>query len=68
MYTDGDNTFVIRMTGFFSNKLKSSETDMAIVRGVIAENEGKSAAEINLVVEDISAKENNQASLEDLFK
>ena len=63
VYTDGDNTFVIRMTGFFSNKLKSSETDMAIVRGVIAENEGKNAAEINLVVEDISAKENNQASL-----
>ena len=68
VYTDGANTFVIRMNGFFSDKLRSSETDMAIVRGVIAENERKTVAEINLVVEDISAKEKNQTDLEDLFK
>ena len=68
VYTDGANTFVIRMTGFFSNKLKSSDTDMAIVRGVIAENEGKSPAEINLVVEGIPEKGKTQENLEDLFK
>ena len=69
VYTDGAGTYIFRMTGFFSQKLKSSETDLAIVRGVIAENEGKSPAEINIVIEDISAKANTQTSdIEDLFK
>ena len=69
VYTDGAGTFVIRMGGFFSQKLRSSETDIAIVRGVIAENEGKSPAEIKIVIEDITAKTNNSNSdIEELFK
>ena len=68
VYTDGRCNFVIRMNGFFSEKLKSSETDMAIVRGVIAENEGKSAAEIGLIIESNEKKTSSQRDIEDLFK
>ena len=39
------------MSDFFSKKLSSSETDLAIVRGVIAEYEGKNTAEVKVVVE-----------------
>lgn len=56
VYTDGSDTYVIRMSGFFLNKLKGSETDMAIVRGVIAEQEGKTPQQISLVLEDKDAK------------
>ena len=68
-YTDGRGNFVLKMGDFFAKKLLSSDTDMAIVRGVIAENEGKSTAEINLSVE--GAKKNtssNADDIENLFK
>ena len=68
VYTDGNGKFVIRMSGFFCDKLKSSETDLAIIKGVIAENEGKNAADITLLVEN---KENAAAAssdIEDIFK
>ena len=68
-YTDGRGTFVLRMGDFFAKKLLSSDTDMAIVRGVIAENEGKTPAEINLVVETLKKQVNSaQDELDSLFK
>ncbi len=68
-FTDSRGTFVLRMTDFFAKKLLSSETDMAIVRGVIAENEGKTPVEINLVVETVNKQSGNaQDELENLFK
>jgi hypothetical protein len=69
VYTDGANKFVIKMSGFFCDKLKSSDTDLAIIRGVIAENEGKNTAEIDLVIENKDNTSNNNSSdLEDMFK
>jgi DNA polymerase-3 subunit gamma/tau len=69
VYTDGANKFVIKMSGFFCDKLKSSDTDLAIIRGVIAENEGKNVAEIDLVIENKDNTSNNNSSdLEDMFK
>ena len=68
VYTDGANKFVIKMSGFFCDKLKSNDTDLAIIRGVIAENEGKSAAEIDLVIENKDNVSNTSSDFEDMFK
>ena len=67
VYTDGYGKFVIRMSGFFCEKLKSNDTDLSIVRGVIAENEGKSAAEIELVIENKDSAVNQSSDLENIF-
>ena len=69
VYTNGDGTFVIKMSGFFSEKLKSDATDLAIVRGVIAEQEGKLPDEIKLVFDSNEKKENIISNeIEDLFR
>jgi hypothetical protein len=69
VYTDGSNNYVIRMSGFFLNKLKSSETDLAIVRGVIAEQEGKTPAQISLALEDKDTKSaSTDSDIESLFR
>ncbi len=69
VYTDGRGKFVIRMTRFFCQKLKSSETDIAIVKGVLAENEGIASSDITLVLENIEdVKNNGTTDIEDLFK
>ena len=68
VYTDGDSSYVIRMNGFFLEKLKSSATDMAIVRGIIAEHEGKSPEQIFLAVENKDSKaDDNGSDIEKLF-
>ena len=67
-YTDGRGNYVLRMGDFFAKKLSSSDTDMAIIRGVIAENEGKNAAEIVVTVEGASKTVDSKNELEDLFK
>ena len=51
-YRLGNNTFVIQMSAFFANRIKSSAPDMAILKGVIAEKEGLSANEITVTVEE----------------
>ena len=69
VYTDGGGKFVIRMSTFFGEKLKREETDLAIVRGVIAEQEGKMPNQISLVIEaNDKPSGGNNDSLEDLFK
>ena len=68
VYTDGIGHFVIRMSPFFSEKLKSSETDIAIVKGVIAENEGKNVSEITVSVESNVKSSGSFTDLEDMFK
>ena len=69
VYTDGSGRFVIRMSGFFADKLKGDATDMAIVRGVIAEQEGTSPDKISVVIENNVAQSSESGdTLEDLFK
>ena len=69
VYTDGSGMFVLKMSGFFGKKLQSDPTDLAIVKGVIAEQEGISRDQINIVIED---KDKQAApvgeSIEDLFR
>ena len=70
VYTDGQGAYYLRMSDFFSKKLSSNETDLAIVRGIIAEYEGKNSAEIKLVIES-NVKQSDVAAdddLEALFK
>lgn len=69
VYTDGSGKFVFRMKEFFCDKLRSSNNDLAIVKGVIAEYEGRSPADITLIIESTDNAANNQSdNLEDLFK
>ena len=68
VYTDGNTRFVVKMNHFFAEKLRSDSNDMAILRGVLAEHEGKAPAEINLVIEDNDRTEKkSHQSIEELF-
>ena len=50
VYRRGHTTFIIKLNDFFAKKLSSSETDMTIVRSVIAERERKSPFEIKIKI------------------
>ena len=49
-YKSEDGSFTIKLGGFFASKLASSQTDVAIIKGIIAEIEGKTAAEIDISI------------------
>ena len=69
VYTDGNGKFCFKMTGFFADKLKREPTDMAIVKGVIAEHEGKNPNEITIVIENMDkASSSPSEDLDNLFK
>ena len=50
VYSDGCGSFSMRLGDFFAKKISSNDTDIAIIKGVIAEIEGKSAADITLQI------------------
>ena len=50
-YRKPDGTFLIRMNSFFASKLSGSDSDLAILRGIIAEKESIPAAEVRVVIE-----------------
>ena len=54
VYTDGAN-YLIKLNDFFAKKLSGSETDLKIVRGVIAECERVSPDSVNITVQSTSA-------------
>ncbi len=69
VYTDSCDKYVIKMNGGFGEALKQNETNLAIVRGVIAEHEGKTPQQITLVIDTTPKQPQNQGdSLEDLFR
>ena len=69
VYTDGDGKFVVKMRAFFAEKIRKTPTDYAIVKGIIAEHEGKTPDKIDLIIEDIEKQNVNPADeLENLFK
>ena len=68
-YKSGDNEFIIKMSGFFATRIMSSASDFAILRGVIAEIEGKDASQIKLTVKAISNTAADDASdLDNIFR
>ena len=70
VYTNGCGRFVIRMSGFFADNLKSNANDMAIIKGVLAEQEGTTPDIIELVIEDNAGRAGGATdsdSIEDFF-
>ncbi len=62
VYKYPNGGFLIRLGDFFAKKLSSDEKDMAIVRGFIAETEGKSPSEITLKIESMTRSSGNPFS------
>ena len=54
-YVRPDGTYLIRMNSFFAGRLAGNENDLKILRGVIAEREGVSPADVRLVIEPMDA-------------
>ena len=63
-YKIGENSFVINMSEFFASRLASSTSDFAIVRGIIAEIEGKAPGDINVAVKAENTVADNDFSSE----
>ena len=57
-----DGSFSLRVNDFFAKKIASSDTDMAIIRGVIGELEGKNARDIRVTVNGIVNESNSAIS------
>ena len=67
-YKRGDAEFLIRMSSFFAARISASAADFAILRGVIAEIEGKDVGLIKVTVEGVSnADAGNKNELDNLF-
>ena len=50
-YKKPDGTFLIRMNSFFAKKLMSSDSDLSILRGILAEKESLPTEQIRVVIE-----------------
>lgn len=57
-YKISENKFIVEMNAFFADRIKNSQADMSILKGVIAEKEGKTPAEISVAVKTKSSDEN----------
>ena len=70
VYKADGGVFTIKLNDFFAKKLSSDEADLAIVRGLIAQTEGKTPAEITLNVESLSRAQGAGAfsEIENAFK
>ena len=50
-YVRPDGTYLIRMNSFFAKKLSTSDSDLSILRGILAEKENVSTDKIRVVIE-----------------
>ncbi len=55
VYRYSDGSFLVRCGDFFAKKLQTDEKDFAILRGVMAEIEGKAADEIKINIQSVKA-------------
>ena len=68
-YKTGDGSFLVKMNEFFASRISANVSDFAILKGVIAEVEGKTAADINVTVEKAASKTDGfQDDFESLLK
>lgn len=69
-YVIGTDTFVVEMKAFFASRLAKGTADYAILRGVIAEAEGKTQDSINVSVvsEEMNSSPDAASELENMFK
>ena len=63
-YVMPDGSYLIRMNSFFASRLSGSDTDLAILRGIIAEGEGKAADEVRLVIEPMDSTKSSDLTRE----
>lgn len=63
-YTRGDGSFLVKMSDFFAKRITANSSDFAILRGVIAEAEGKEPSDVTVAVEGIGKVDNNALSNE----
>ena len=63
-YKMPDGSFLIRMNSFFAGRLSKSDTDLSILRGVIAEREGSSAHSVKLIIEPLDATKSSDLTAE----
>lgn len=69
VYTNGRGRYVIRMKSVFADMLKNANADLAIVRGLIAEQEGVDTSAVTLEIEsNDTASKNASDNIEDMFK
>ena len=61
-FRNPDGSFSLKVKDFFAKKIAESDTDMAIIRGVIGELEGKRAQEIKVTVNGIVNESNSAIS------
>ena len=75
-YKKPDGTFLISMNSFFAKKLSSSDADLSILRGIIAEKENLPPEEVRVIIEPLDTSsigdfsdeiETNLGSSEPLF-
>ncbi len=75
-YRKPDGTFLIRMNSFFAKKLSSSDSDLSILRGIIAEKENIPVEQVRVIIEPLDTSsigdfsdeiENNIGSMDTLF-
>ena len=63
----GESSFIVTLNGFFAKKIAEDPTDYAIIKGAIAEAEGKGNEQIDLKVITSDTKVNSQSDLESIF-
>lgn len=61
-YRLGAGSFLVRMSDFFAERLKSGTSDYAILKGVLAELEGVTPADITVSVEGVKALKQDDIS------
>lgn len=75
-YRKPDGTFLIRMNSFFAKKLAGSDSDLSILRGILAEKENLPPEQIRIVIEPLDTSsigdfsdeiESNIGSMNTLF-
>ena len=56
VYKSVEGTFIIYINDFFAKKLSSDESDMSLIKGVLAEMEKKTKAEIQIIINPSTSK------------
>ncbi len=61
-YRMPDGSFLIRMNAFFASKLSSDDADMMLLKGIIAECEGKAPRDVVITIEPLDPSKNDDFS------
>jgi len=65
-YRLSENSFLVEMSGFFAAKINGNAQDMSILKGVIAEKEGKNPQDISVSIKEKSSNTNFSSDLDNL--